>query len=583
MADAQNSLRIRMAATGAAAGAVLWFLASAEAFPASETLHLLLTVLVWIASASVLLLTGPLSPARAALSALGLALAGTVLAALASLSELAPLDLSDRPLDWLAGFAVIFVPLPFVIAAQRPQGWADYPTLFAESWGIVVRALSALVFTGLVWALIALSDALLQIVGLEFLDALWSVEVLPWVVTGGILGLSLAVVTELSEVLSPALILRLLRLLVIPVLLVMALFLGALPVAGLSGLFGGASVTLTLVAMVAAAATLVTAALDRDDAAAAHGPTMRLATRVLALLLPLPALLAAYALWLRVDQYGWTPERLFVAAVAALGIGYGLTYATAAALRHHWMARIRRANIGMALALLALGALWLTPVMDAERIAARNQLARFEAGLTPVAALDLYALDDWGKPGAAARARLEEIAKAPGQEALAARLAEPASHADPTGEDPAIRKAQLDALFAVMPLQPPQATATRDILIAAVPTYDLSRWTGFCRNLTDDGRAGCVLAIADLWPAEPGEEAVFIARDSAGWVEAWGLGLQAGTPVLRPVFRMNGAPIDPDTGLALLRSLQDAPPVVSAAPLNRIGRGDPLTGIVVQP
>ena len=88
------------------------------------------------------------------------------------------------------------------------------------------------------------------------------------------------------------------------------------------------------------------------------------------------------------------------------------------------------------------------------------------------------------------------------------------------------------------------ATATRDILIAAVPTYDLSRWTGFCRTLTADGRAGCVRAIADLWPAEPGEEAVFIGRDASGWVEAWGLGLQAGAPVLRPVVQMNGAPID---------------------------------------
>lgn len=575
--DRQNRQRLMMGAAGATAGLALWLLQSAgSALP--ERIWLAALAFVWVFAAALLLLSGPMPLRRAAAGAGAVATAAAVLALLASLREVDPADAAARPLHWLAAFALVFVPLPFVIAAGRDGGWRDYPVLFAESWGLVVRGVAGWLFTGIVWGLIALSDALLQIVGLEFLDGLLSSDVVPWVLTGGVLGLAMAVVAELSDILSPTLILRLLRLLVVPVLLVMALFILALPVRGLSGLLGGVSVTLTLLAMVAAAATLVTAALDRTDGAAAHGPVMRRAVQALALILPVPSGLAVYALWLRVDQYGWTPERVFAALVALLGIGYALAYAGAVLRRHHWMARIRSANIGMALALAGLAALWLTPVLDANRIAAGSQLARYAAGLTPAAQLDLYALDDWGKAGAEARAALAEMAATDPE--LALRLA---GEGDPAATAASDRAALLAALVAAMPLQPPGATATRDMLLAALSDDDLRRWTNACRGMTDDGRAGCVLAVADLWPAEPGEEAVAVLRDPSGWVEAVGLGLRGGQPVTRSVVTLDGAGIDMTSGMALLRSLQDAPAPVSAAPLNRIGRGDPAQGLLLLP
>ena len=43
------------------------------------------------------------------------------------------------------------------------------------------------------------------------------------------------------------------------------------------------------------------------------------------------------------------------------------------------MERIRQGNIRVALGIIVLAALWLTPVLNAERISAQSQLARFEA------------------------------------------------------------------------------------------------------------------------------------------------------------------------------------------------------------
>ena len=94
----------------------------------------------------------------------------------------------------------------------------------------------------------------LQRAGLAVLCAVWPAarQRLVWLV------LALAVVTELSDYVSPFLILRLLRLMLPPVLLVLAVFLLALPLRGLSGLFGGLSAAATLLAMVAAGATATT-------------------------------------------------------------------------------------------------------------------------------------------------------------------------------------------------------------------------------------------------------------------------------------------------------------------------------------
>jgi hypothetical protein len=422
---------------------------------------------------------------------------------------------------------------------------------------------------------------LLGIVGIPLFDTIISVTALPWVITGAALGLALAVVSEMSDVISPHLVLRLLRLLLVPVLAVLALFVLALPIRGMDGLLGGVSVALILLAMTGAAATLVTTAIDCTDNAAAHGRIMRLATQALALVLPVPAVLGGYAVWLRVDQHGWTPDRLFAATIAVIGLGYGLTYAGAVLARRHWMARIRLANIGMALALLAAAALWLTPVLDAERISARSQLARFEAGVTSVAALDLAALSTWGLAGDAVRQRLDEIAVETGNTELADRLAQDPLMPGQSGAPD--RKAILADLAQDMPLQPATATATRDLLIEAVTDDELRTWLEICRTTIADGRAGCVFVVADLWPGEPGEEAIVFLRDPAGYVRTEGLGMIGGVAGRHSVWSLDGAMPDLAEGEALIRNLQDAPAPVSAAPLNRIGSGPAGTGLMLMP
>ena len=79
--------------------------------------------------------------------------------------------------------------------------------------------------------------------------------------------------------------------------------------------------------MTVAAATLITTALDSSDAEAAHSPIMQFAARALAVLMPVLGGLAGYAIAIRVGDYGWTPNRVAAAVIAAVVLGYALFYA----------------------------------------------------------------------------------------------------------------------------------------------------------------------------------------------------------------------------------------------------------------
>lgn len=525
-----------------------------------------------------LAMAGPLTIARAVLSAAALAVATALLFLWASFR----FDTLDNyffaPFPVLATAVIATVPLPFIIAAAGP-GWRDYPALFSSAWTIVVRYAAAWTFVAVVWGVIFLSDLLLSIVGLNLIGDLIAIKIVPFVITGLTLGLALAVVQEFKDYVSPFLILRLLRLLLPAVLVVMIVFVVALPVQGLSGLFGELSVAAILLAMTAGSATLITTAIDQSDAEATQSPFLSGSTQALALILPIPAGLAAYSVWLRIDQYGLTPDRLFAALMAVLALGYGLTYAIAVLRRAGWMARIRQGNVHMALAGLAAAVLWLTPILNAERISANTLVARYLSGATPVAALDAARLADWGFAGASARATLDALAKEPGQEALAAALA---SATTPTpAEIDAEPATALANLIAVLPLQPATATADRDRLLAGLQSYDLASWLAACRTPMPDGKPGCVMVIADFNQLYPGPEAMVVLRDAGDAMRYEAL-VQVGTLVERRSLSTLQGYLPYDAGGALIiAQMQAAPPVLSPVPLSQLTLGS--QGIIIFP
>ncbi len=573
----QIAARVRLAFAGGVGGLLLWAVFKAGEkewigpYPAFALFGLVLT-----GFAGLLAMAGPLGLKRAAPRALGLGVAVAALIGLTALRYGEADALFNSPMPALALITVSVMPVPFLIAAARGR-WNDYPALFLEAWGIVLRGAAAGAFTGLVWLVIYLSDAVLGIVGIDLIGRLLEHEVVVLTLTGAVFGLGVAVIHDLSDLLSPYVVLRMFRLFLPVVLAVMVVFLVALPFRGLDGLVSGLSPAGLLLTMVAGGVALVSITVDQTDAEATASPLLIRCAQGMALVLPVVAGLALYAIWLRVVDYGWTPERLFIVVVAGIGLVYGLVYAVSVVRGGGWMERIRQGNLWIALGIVAVAALWLTPVLNAERISARDQLARLEAGTVLPEALDIGVIRGWGKPGAEAIAELEARAKEPGQEALAAVLS-----GQSVGGPVVDRVALIAEVVAAMPVQPATATGTRDTLLGAVEDYQLQDWAQVCGLAAVGGSPGCLMVVADMLPDRPGEEAVLFLQRGTDYIEVSGLYLDdRGLPVLRSASHSDGRYLEPAEAASLMQQYLLAPPPVSAAPLNQIGTG--ASGLIFLP
>lgn len=523
-------------------------------------------------SSAVMLMTGPVTLRYSILTGAVLALVLTGLVQLAAQSYVNIADFAEQGLPLLHILVLIALPLPFLIASYRGH-WSDYDLLFQEAWAIVLRVFVAAIFVGVVWLLVFLCNLLLSLVGVTVIETLLTYEWVPFVITGAAGGFGLAVVQELSDVIGLHLVLRLMRLLLPLTLIVVVVFLVALPFKGLADLFGGLSVGFTLLATVAVGASLVSSVVDQRNSVASTSRFLLRATRLLSLLLLILAGLGAVAVGMRIWQYGWTPERLFSALIAVLALGYGGFYATAMGL--DWMARIRRANVKMALLTIALAALSLTPVLDANRISTNSQMARFNDGRLPVANLDIWALKSWGVPGAAALAQLQEQAKLPDQGALAAQLILAETPKDPI---PADAEAQRAVLAKTLPIQP--ENADKAAYIAAIDPYILADLVAACAQEMPTGGKGCVLVTGDFVIKNPGVEAVVVYQ-AYGNLQIFSLPAKAGDAAAE--WRVLGGelPTGPVAD-ALIRRLQSAAPILEPVPLRQLNIGGGLGVVILQ-
>ncbi len=568
---------------GRGGGLAFWALveAATRGAVADERLLLVLGAALATGFGGMLAMAGPMGPAGAALRAgpLAVLVAGLIWLTLRRWPAEGAVDgFLAEPMPSLAVMAVAVLPIPFLLAQAGPgRSWRDYGALFDHSWGIAVRGAVAVAFTAVVWAVIFLSDQLLQVVGVTLIGDVLSREVVPFLITGGVFGLAVAVVNEVVGGTGPRMVLWLLRLLLPVVAVVSAVFAVSLILWGFARTPQWVSPALTLLAMAAAGITGVTVVLDAGEAEASRSPVLGWAARGMALLVPVLAGLGLWALAARVGDYGWTPERLFLALLLALAAVYGAAYAAAVGRGRGWEARIRAVNPPLALGVLAAAVLWLTPVLDAERIAARDQLARYEAGRMAPEALDPLAIGRWGLAGEAALAGIRAAAEARGDTVALARLDDPGAVAEMPEADLAALRAEVAAAMA---LRPESATGTRDMFLLLMQEWELEALRDSCRAGAP-GQPGCLMVVADLLPGLPGEEAVLATGLATDWPVLEGLYPNPEGWLMRAAMRTAAGYPTSEEVRALAEAWLAAPPPLSQAPVMQLGTGD--TGVFFLP
>lgn len=406
--------RLLMTALGASAGLALFVVTELDGFAeALPKLYLLFASATFVLFGVALVLTGPLSQMRALVGACGLAVVLTLLASLLLLRYPDGDAPALLPLHPCAYLLILGVGIPFAASGlQTPGGWRDYARLFRLSWTLVVRIFAACIFTGLVWGLILLASALFDLVGVTIIESVLDWAPTSYLVTGIAFGLAFAVLDEVAAHISPLIVLRVLRLLLPVVTLVLLVFTLALPFQNLDRLALGLSPAATLMVMAWVTVLLITVALDAEDGRASRSGVTSASIRLAGLLIVPLALIAFYAVWLRIDAYGLTPNRLAAAFLAFMMVGYATGYAIVIALRRDWRVRMRNVNLAMALAKLAVAALWMTPLFNAEQLATSSQIARAELDDINPEQLALWEMKaEWGLPGQRGFAQLEAQAE----------------------------------------------------------------------------------------------------------------------------------------------------------------------------
>jgi hypothetical protein len=575
-------------ATGLVQGIVLYLLyhaVDAQAWPATSRLLFAPLVLVWIYTPLILTLSlGEMPWAKAAV--------WTAIVA-ATLALLGWCDIWQAwPQDWVFwpkphvaptilpsaalfvfGGGGLFIAQALVIGGHQDQRFmARYPTHFDVAWKQAVQLALAALFTGAFWLLLWMGVNLFDLIKLGFFHRLIRHEwfSIPVVTLAAASGLHLTDIRPALVRGARTLLLALLSWLLPLITLIVSGFLASLPFTGLAPLFGFGHASGLL--LIASAALIVLINAAHQDGTAQPPKILRLAG-TLAAALPLPmVLIAGYALWLRVDQYGWTTGRVAVAACTVVALAYAGGYLRAAIARGPWLARIEQWNFTVSLLILVVLIALATPLASPLRIGIADQLARLQDGRTLPAKFDFqYLRREGGRYGLNA---LNQLA-ADGHDADFHARAREAAKTEPLYAQTAIA-ADMAARITVWPRgsKLPAGFAATDW--SKVPVYERAG----CMN--SNSTQGCEAVLADLdRDGKPevllfsaGEWGIHVFHDNGkGWVAAGQMRQPEKCPAFLDALRQGKfdlVPPQPDwrelrvgtTRLGLVRSyvVERAPP-----------------------
>jgi hypothetical protein len=315
-------------------------------------------------------------------------------------------------------FGAWFIALPFAQAWARRGTWrVSYADLFEFSWQNALLLLEAALFTGVFWLVLLLWAQLFKVVNITFFVELFAKPVFAYPVSAIVFGYAIYLV-ESHEKIVITLRRHLLGVFswLLPVVALLAVaFMLVLPFTGLEPLWKTGQATALMLWLQVAFIHFINSAYEDGQAEPRYPAWLKLALRAAVFTLPIYAVLCAYSLGLRVEQYGWTVSRVWAAIATVIAALYGLGYVWAALRRSPWLGEIARVNVAMAAVVAALLLIATSPLLDPKRISADSQAARLRSGAVAAAKFDYdYLRFELGRHG---NDLLNQLAKGPDKEA----------------------------------------------------------------------------------------------------------------------------------------------------------------------
>jgi hypothetical protein len=278
----------------------------------------------------------------------------------------------------------LFIALPYLQCRLQHGSWrAPYSDLFEWGWQNALVLVLTVVFTGLCWGVLQLCAALFALIEIEFFRELFRRPAFVYLATGVMVGLGILIGRSQPQAVRVArqILLAIFKGL-LPMLAVVALmFLVSLPFTGLEPLWKTRFASGTLFCLLALLVLFTNAVFQDGRGGRPYPPALRRIVEAALVAMPVFALIALHALWLRVAQYGWTQDRYWAALVGLVLLGYSIGYSASVFRRGgNWLAWLPRSNVGISLAILALVVASNSPLLDPHRLAVASQVARLDFG-----------------------------------------------------------------------------------------------------------------------------------------------------------------------------------------------------------
>lgn len=366
---------------------------------------------------------------------------------------------------------VLFVLWLIAIAFLRAQlesgrSLPSYHALFAAAWRNKLTLLEAAIFTGVFWLLLWLWAALFSTLDIDFFRELFRSAWFMYAASAMVIGLALYWIGSVDRMVDVVLtqVLSLFKWLAPLAGLIVVLFTFAL-LPSLGDLFGAGRLALRalwLLWLVAGTVLLLNAAYQ-DGSVPPYGRWLAAGMRCVPPLLLVVALVAAYAVYVRIDALGLTVSRFWGLVTALFAVAHSAA-ATAAAIRPGpWLGLLGKTNPLLAAALAVTLGLSLTPVLSPYRLATQSQIAVAQTAVDVqrrAGALS-YLQFSAGRYGQAAIARLAEGDGVDGTLAEAARNAQARTY--PAVE---VEMADFDTWWQTVAIYPPERAAPPELLEA---------------------------------------------------------------------------------------------------------------------
>ncbi|MDR1376501.1 MAG: DUF4153 domain-containing protein [Synergistaceae bacterium] len=305
--------------------------------------------------------------------------------------------------------AAVFLFLPFFQCRIATWSWrVPYSEVFFQLCRNVFLLFQAVIVTVVFWALLLTASLLFDIIGLAFVPHFIFNPFAAFPLTSLTIALSITLALKHPGIDSLGRwILAILAWLLPPFSILSMVFVVSLPFSGMKTLWDTGQASFLMLLLQFATILLANAAwLDGTRTPFSNRP-VEICAKSSLLCLPIYTTLCLYSLGLRIQQYGWSVDRIHAAFFVVIAGIWGLGYAGVVLLRQ-WPSAIGRVNTAATLILAVIVVAMNSPVLDPYRLSANNQAERLLEGRTRPENFDfLYLRFNLGRYGNYALSRLQ--------------------------------------------------------------------------------------------------------------------------------------------------------------------------------